>query len=175
MTQNGMMGPYKNLFFYMQLHDNTCTCNFQHVNINPQFIIVSAVQVDKCNVGGYIAWCLLDTFEWSSGYHEKFGLYQVDFDNVNRTRTQKQSGKYYATVVRENGFKSDAAKVCQTNMTSSKLPKNTATQKLPRNTATHKNELYYIIVTILSIIMTLISFTGLWFYHFINNFRSICT
>ena len=140
------------------------------VIINPQFINVSAVQVDKCNVGGYIAWCLLDTFEWSSGYHEKFGLYQVDFDNVNRTRTQKQSGKYYATVVHNNGLKSDATKACQTNMTSSKLPKNTATQKLPtntatqklpRNTATHKNELYYIIVTILSIVMTLISFTGL--------------
>jgi len=29
---------------------------------------LKAIKLDKCNVTGYLGWCLLDVFEWASGY-----------------------------------------------------------------------------------------------------------
>ena len=65
---------------------------------------MKAVKIDKCNVEGYIAWSLLDNFEWSFGYSMKFGLVQVDFNSPNRTRTPKQSSRFIAKIARDNGF-----------------------------------------------------------------------
>ncbi len=50
------------------------------------------------DVRGYIAWSLLDNFEWAAGYAERFGLVHVDF--ATQERTIKESGKVYAEVVR---------------------------------------------------------------------------
>ena len=66
--------------------------------------VLKAIRLDNCNVQGYVAWSLLDNFEWSFGYTMKFGLVQVDFSSPNRTRTPKQSSKYIAKVARQNGF-----------------------------------------------------------------------
>jgi len=46
-----------------------------------------AVQKAKaagCNVRGYMAWSLLDNFEWQMGYSMRFGLVRVDFGNQDR-------------------------------------------------------------------------------------------
>jgi len=44
-------------------------------------------------VNGYFAWTLTDNFEWSEGYHARFGLVHVDFDT--QLRTVKQSGHWF--------------------------------------------------------------------------------
>lgn len=57
---------------------------------------------DGADVQGYHAWTLLDNFEWTEGYHQRFGLVYVDFPSADRTL--KESGVWYGRVAAENGF-----------------------------------------------------------------------
>ncbi|XP_047122276.1 myrosinase 1-like [Schistocerca piceifrons] len=62
--------------------------------------LLKAINEDGANVIGYTAWSLLDNFEWNSGYSQKFGIYQVDFDSTERTRTPKASTSFLANIYR---------------------------------------------------------------------------
>ena len=53
-------------------------------------------------VRGYFVWSLLDNFEWALGYGPRFGLVYVDYET--QRRIVKDSGRWYAQVIRENGF-----------------------------------------------------------------------
>ncbi|CAH2217568.1 jg15039, partial [Pararge aegeria aegeria] len=55
---------------------------------------------DGCDVRGYTAWSLMDNFEWTSGYTESFGLYEVNFDSIYRTRSPRKSAYVYKEVLR---------------------------------------------------------------------------
>ncbi|XP_053603502.1 myrosinase 1-like [Plodia interpunctella] len=59
-----------------------------------------AIYEDDCNVIGYFAWTLMDDFEWTDGYTVKFGLYEVDFNSPERTRTKKLSAVNYSNIAR---------------------------------------------------------------------------
>lgn len=52
---------------------------------------------DGVNLKGYMAWSLLDNFEWAEGYSKRFGLVHVDFRSLKRTR--KESFHWYQKVV----------------------------------------------------------------------------
>lgn len=55
--------------------------------------------MDKgADVRGYLAWSLLDNFEWGSGYRNRFGLVHVDFKT--QKRTPKSSARWYAELIR---------------------------------------------------------------------------
>lgn len=62
--------------------------------------IHTAINRDGCNIKGYIAWSLMDSFEWKAGFTEKFGLYHVDFNHPNRTRTPKRSAFIYSQIAK---------------------------------------------------------------------------
>ncbi|KAL0832750.1 hypothetical protein ABMA28_000925 [Loxostege sticticalis] len=62
--------------------------------------LLLAKNLDNVNIQGYVAWTLMDVFEWSDGYKTKFGLFHVDFNSPERTRTPKLSAKLYKEIVR---------------------------------------------------------------------------
>ncbi|CAG9566621.1 unnamed protein product [Danaus chrysippus] len=55
---------------------------------------------DGSDIRGYAAWSLMDNFEWVMGYSERFGLYEVDYDSPERTRTPRKSAYLYKEMLR---------------------------------------------------------------------------
>ncbi|AVM75358.1 Beta-glucosidase A [Magnetospirillum gryphiswaldense MSR-1] len=54
---------------------------------------------DGANIKGYLAWSLLDNFEWSFGLSKRFGIIRVDYDT--QKRTPKDSYKWYADFIKQ--------------------------------------------------------------------------
>jgi len=50
---------------------------------------------------GYQYWSIMDNFEWSEGYDKRFGLIYIDYRT--QERTVKDSGRFYAEIIRTNG------------------------------------------------------------------------
>jgi beta-glucosidase len=44
------------------------------------------------DIRGYLAWSLMDNFEWAYGYEKRFGIVRVDYET--QTRIPKQSALY---------------------------------------------------------------------------------
>jgi beta-glucosidase len=62
--------------------------------------LVQARNEDKVDVRGYLAWSLLDNFEWASGLTERFGTTYVDYKT--QTRTPKDSARYVSKFFKEH-------------------------------------------------------------------------
>ncbi len=60
---------------------------------DPARIAYYAAHLEECRraiaegvpLRGYIAWSLMDNYEWSLGYEKRFGLVHVDFESLQRT------------------------------------------------------------------------------------------
>ncbi|KAJ8668936.1 hypothetical protein QAD02_000195 [Eretmocerus hayati] len=50
------------------------------------------------DVRGYMAWSLIDGFEWKDGYRKRYGLFGVDFNNETRPREEKLSAKVIRSI-----------------------------------------------------------------------------
>jgi beta-glucosidase len=57
---------------------------------------------DGIPIKGYFHWSLLDNFEWALGYGQRFGLVYMDWKT--QKRIIKDSGRWFAKVIQENGI-----------------------------------------------------------------------
>ena len=78
--------------------------------LRPRFLAdhLSAVHraiAEGVDVRGYMHWTSMDNFEWAEGYAQRFGLFAVDRDTLERT--PKPSAAVYARVCRGNAVPSD--------------------------------------------------------------------
>jgi len=53
-------------------------------------------------LAGYFLWSLMDNFEWSHGFTQRFGIIWVDYET--QKRTLKDSARWYKNVIKKNGF-----------------------------------------------------------------------
>jgi beta-glucosidase len=53
------------------------------------------------DVRGYFVWSLLDNFEWTEGYTQRFGIVYVDYPT--QQRIVKDSATWYKEVIAANG------------------------------------------------------------------------
>jgi len=56
---------------------------------------------DGVDIRGYFHWSILDNFEWTSGYKERFGLVYVDYPT--QKRISKDSAHWYKEVIASDG------------------------------------------------------------------------
>jgi beta-glucosidase len=52
------------------------------------------------DIRGYLAWSLLDNFEWAYGYEKRFGIVRVDYET--QARTPKQSALYLKDLAQQH-------------------------------------------------------------------------
>jgi beta-glucosidase len=83
-------------------HDEVADNEVQDTNrINYLKAYIAQVLRAKQNglpVHGYFVWSFLDNFEWSEGYHLRFGIVHVDF--TTQKRIIKASGKWYTSFLK---------------------------------------------------------------------------
>ena len=68
--------------------------------LKQHFIQTRLAMQDGVDVRGYFVWSLLDNFEWGHGFTKRFGIVRVDYET--QERTIKESGEWYAEVIRKN-------------------------------------------------------------------------
>ncbi|TCC60289.1 beta-glucosidase [Kribbella pittospori] len=61
---------------------------------------VAAAINQGADIRGYLAWSLMDNFEWAYGYAKRFGIVRVDYET--QARTPKQSALYLKSLARQH-------------------------------------------------------------------------
>ncbi len=86
--------------------DNVCLDGKVHDTARIDFynrylLSLSKAITDGVDIIGYIAWSLMDNFEWQQGYIERFGLIYVNYQTLERI--PKDSFYWYKQVIESNG------------------------------------------------------------------------
>ncbi|KAK6982460.1 lactase-phlorizin hydrolase [Biomphalaria glabrata] len=66
--------------------------------------VLKAVRIDGSDVRAYTYRSLKDSYEWSSGYKIRFGLYGVNFDDPSQARTLRNSAQTFTKIVENRGI-----------------------------------------------------------------------
>lgn len=83
--------------------DGTAVHDDRRVNFYREYLTnVHRAIAEGVPMRGYFAWSLLDNFEWAEGYSKRFGITYVNYET--QERILKDSGKWYAQVIKNNGF-----------------------------------------------------------------------
>ena len=69
--------------------------------------IYKAIEHDGINVKNYILWSIIDNFEWIDGYSKKFGVFCVNFDDPNYTRSARYSAHVFSSIIQNRGFQNE--------------------------------------------------------------------
>ncbi|CDP21554.1 unnamed protein product, partial [Coffea canephora] len=89
LEQNGLLNPIckvlKVNLIYLALG-----CKIIYIHIN----FIYKINFNGVRVKGFFPWTFMDTFEWGSGFTQRFGITFVDYNN-NLTRAPKKSGLWY--------------------------------------------------------------------------------
>jgi beta-glucosidase len=75
--------------------------------LRPRYLVdhlaaVASAIADGADVRGYLHWTALDNFEWAQGYSQRFGLFEVDRDTMERR--PKPSAAVFARICRAGGI-----------------------------------------------------------------------
>jgi beta-glucosidase len=90
-TENGAAYPDK--LVNGQVHDQERIGYFQQY-----LAAVLKAKQEGLNITGYMAWTLMDNFEWAEGFNARFGLVHTDFQT--QQRTVKDSGLWFKDFLR---------------------------------------------------------------------------
>jgi beta-glucosidase len=97
-TENGVDIPHESTFPLKEALNDTFRVNFYRDYLAE---IDKAINIDGVQVMGYMAWSLLDNFEWADGLTKRFGVVYIDYQN-NLTRYPKSSYYWYRDFIKEN-------------------------------------------------------------------------
>jgi len=98
--------------------------------------VLKAINEDGVNVIGYTAWSLMDNFEWARGYTERFGLHYINFADPERPRVPKNSARYFASLIKRNGFVAENFDCDSSSTDAPTDPSNETTTTTPDTTPT---------------------------------------
>ncbi|KAE8742663.1 lactase-phlorizin hydrolase-like [Frankliniella occidentalis] len=60
--------------------------------------LIRTATEENVNIMGYLAWSLIDTYEWTANFGRKFGLVHVDYENGSLNRTLKKSAWFFQEI-----------------------------------------------------------------------------
>jgi beta-glucosidase len=94
-TENGL-STRDQVFLDGKVHDPQ-RIDYMHRNL----LELRRAMHDGARVEGYLAWSLLDNFEWADGYKQRFGMIYVDYQSLRRV--PKDSYYWYEQVIATRG------------------------------------------------------------------------
>ena len=78
-----------------------CVHDADRIDFLHRYLLCLRSGAERADVRGFFHWSWTDNFEWHSGYAERFGLIFVDY--ATQKRIHKDSAKWYANVIAQNG------------------------------------------------------------------------